>query len=290
MSEESAYRGTFSMDAGHYSQVVWKGSRKLGCGMWSGHSDGWNTQMVVCDYYPAGNMMGEFHQNVEGRVKTRSQCESEQRHGGGGRSHSRGGGGRSHSRGGKGQVVDQAAILHAHNIARCMHGAPPLTWSNSIASHAQSWADTIKGDMRHGETDFNRKHVGQNIAMGSSSDVMRGEDRKAVKQWMSEESAYRGTFSMDAGHYSQVVWKGSRQLGCGMWSGKSDGWNTQMVVCDYYPAGNLMGAFSQNVEGRVKTRSQCESEQRRVGARSGTGARGKDSTHSKESARGGGRA
>lgn len=150
-----------------------------------------------------------------------------------------------------------------------MHGAPPLTWSNSIASHAQSWADTIKGDLRHGGTDFSGKHVGQNIAMGSNSDVMRGEDRKAVKQWMSEESAYRGTFSMDAGHYTQVVWKGSRQLGCGMWSGKSDGWNTQMVVCDYYPAGNLMGAFSQNVEGRVKTRSQCESEQRRGVTRGG---------------------
>jgi len=161
-------------------------------------------------------------------------------------------------------IIDKDGILHDHNIARCMHGASPLTWSDSLASHAQSWADTIKGDMRHGGMAFDGKHVGQNIAMGADSAAMEHEDRKSVKSWMSEESSYRGTYSSESGHYSQVVWKGSRQVGCGMWSGMSNGWHTQMVVCDYYPAGNLMGAFSQNVEGGVKTKKQCEAELLRV--------------------------
>jgi hypothetical protein len=30
-----------------------------------------------------------------------------------------------------------------------------------------------------------------------------------------------------------------------------------MLVCNYYPAGNMMGAFGQNVEGRVRSPSQC---------------------------------
>lgn len=40
----------------------------------------------------------------------------------------------------------------------------------------------------------------------------------------------------------QVVWKASTQLGCGYAP------SCRMVVCNYSPAGNVMGQFAQNVQ------------------------------------------
>ena len=41
---------------GHFTQVVWKGSTKLGCGV--------SGMYMTCRYGPAGNMMGDFPANV----------------------------------------------------------------------------------------------------------------------------------------------------------------------------------------------------------------------------------
>lgn len=52
----------FSMSTGHFTQVVWKSTTKLGCAyqycdsMWSNY--------VVCEYDPAGNYDGEYAENV----------------------------------------------------------------------------------------------------------------------------------------------------------------------------------------------------------------------------------
>jgi hypothetical protein len=53
-------RGAFSMRAGHFTQVVWVGSQRLGCGTvtCSGR------QIWVCNYDPPGNVTGKFPNNV----------------------------------------------------------------------------------------------------------------------------------------------------------------------------------------------------------------------------------
>ncbi len=45
-----------------------------------------------------------------------------------------------------------------------------------------------------------------------------------------------------SGHFSQVVWKSSRSLGCGYDAG------CKMVTCNYDPPGNVMGMFGSNVQ------------------------------------------
>ncbi len=45
-----------------------------------------------------------------------------------------------------------------------------------------------------------------------------------------------------SGHFSQLVWKGSTQLGCG-YSTKC-----QMLTCNYSPPGNVAGQFASNVQ------------------------------------------
>jgi len=51
---------------------------------------------------------------------------------------------------------------------------------------------------------------------------------------------------MNTGHFTQVVWKGSQQLGCGVASCPAIPGGT-FYVCRYVPAGNVQGAFPNNV-------------------------------------------
>jgi len=46
----------FSMHTGHYTQVVWKSSLRVGCAK--------STNFLICNYDPPGNYMGQFEENV----------------------------------------------------------------------------------------------------------------------------------------------------------------------------------------------------------------------------------
>ncbi|KAK0540619.1 sterol-binding protein [Tilletia horrida] len=75
MSEQSSYNGySFGNgEAGHYTQVIWKNTQRLGCVRFQGCSedsifhDGSNNfaTYVVCEYDPPGNYDGEYQQNVQ---------------------------------------------------------------------------------------------------------------------------------------------------------------------------------------------------------------------------------
>ena len=49
----------------------------------------------------------------------------------------------------------------------------------------------------------------------------------------------------DAGHFTQMVWKSSRELGVG--KAKSRDGRQVYVVCVYFPAGNCVGQYGDNV-------------------------------------------
>jgi hypothetical protein len=53
---------TFSAKTGHFTQVIWKTSTKLGVGL--GFSSDKKKAYVVANYSPPGNYMGQFATNV----------------------------------------------------------------------------------------------------------------------------------------------------------------------------------------------------------------------------------
>jgi len=55
-------RPGFSSQTGHFTQVIWKGSTKLGVGI--GFSSDKRKVYVVANYSPPGNYQGQFPQNV----------------------------------------------------------------------------------------------------------------------------------------------------------------------------------------------------------------------------------
>ncbi|CAN8007594.1 unnamed protein product [Ixodes pacificus] len=52
----------YSEDTGHFTQVVWKSTTKVGCGR--GHAASRNAYYVVCEYLPRGNVESQFRSNV----------------------------------------------------------------------------------------------------------------------------------------------------------------------------------------------------------------------------------
>ena len=54
ISPTSRPRGNWK-DAGHYSQLVWRSTREVGCGFASGQGQ----DFLVCNYAPVGNVMGQ---------------------------------------------------------------------------------------------------------------------------------------------------------------------------------------------------------------------------------------
>src|SRR5207302_48623 len=135
-------------------------------------------------------------------------------------------------------AVDTQALLEAHNRVRARHCAPPLAWSAKLAASAQKWADNL-GARGCGLQHSGGPH-GENLAAGSEGFL---DAAAVVGMWYDEGRHYRGGFSMKTGHFSQVVWRSTKQLGCGR--ARCPG--LEVWVCQYDPPGNVEGQYRENV-------------------------------------------
>ncbi|GAA5920136.1 hypothetical protein JCM6882_007032 [Rhodosporidiobolus microsporus] len=134
--------------------------------------------------------------------------------------------------------------LDAHNTLRKKHSAPDLTWSTDLANSAQAWAS--KCVFKHGGGAA--LNSGENLAAYyGASNVASG-----ISMWANEASNYdfdNPGFSSSAGHFTQMVWKATTQLGCAEVKCASlpdpDSGSTmkdyQFLVCHYLSAGNIVG-------------------------------------------------
>lgn len=139
-------------------------------------------------------------------------------------------------------VSFEKTILDQHNHYRAMHGAEPLKWNDEIAAYAQQWAETNARANRMYHRQPNK--YGENIYWQSWSGV---DPKQPVDSWYSEVKDYnfsRPGFSSRTGHFTQVVWLGSTEVGCGKAESRSGG---TYVVCNYNPPGNYMRQFRENV-------------------------------------------
>jgi uncharacterized protein YkwD len=62
-------RATFGMDTGHFTQLVWAGTSRVGCG----RSACKGMDIVVCNYDPPGNVATMFDDNVLATTCKRSR-------------------------------------------------------------------------------------------------------------------------------------------------------------------------------------------------------------------------
>ncbi|KAL4218952.1 CRISP [Mactra antiquata] len=140
-------------------------------------------------------------------------------------------------------------MVKAHNEYRSRHQASSIKHAKDLSEFAQKWADHLvaTNSFQHSNCELKGERLGENIAMKWSSQPDAYSGQEATDQWYSEVKMH--TFggepsSLATGHFTQVVWKGSKEMGVGKALAK-DG--KTIVVASYRPAGNMVGKFSENV-------------------------------------------
>ncbi|KAJ8069025.1 hypothetical protein OCU04_002700 [Sclerotinia nivalis] len=157
-------------------------------------------------------------------------------------------------------ALSPSAVV-AHNDARASHQANAMSWNQTLADYAaqEGSCSTFAHDLTAGGGGY-----GQNIAVAGNSNsgayTTEGALADAIKEWYAEESLYGSLYGVanppqadgDFLHFTQIVWQGSHQVGCAVKTCGTD--NTiypdmyvWYSVCNYYPAGNVIGEFDTNV-------------------------------------------
>jgi pathogenesis-related protein 1 len=134
------------------------------------------------------------------------------------------------------------AFVDAHNRYRAKHCAPPLAWSKKLADVAQKWANTLRDKGCIFGHSPGAKY-GENLAAGTQGAL---DPESTVGMWYDEIRLYKfpgGGFSMETGHFTQIVWRSTREVGCGHVTCKGN----DIYVCNYDPPGNWEGRYKQEV-------------------------------------------
>jgi hypothetical protein len=135
-------------------------------------------------------------------------------------------------------------LLAAHNAERDRKHLPRLTWSDALAQHAKSWAARLARDDRmvHSQSKA-RPGEGENLWTGTAGyytpEQMVGgfiAERRYFKAGVFPNVSTTGKWA-DVGHYSQVIWPTTSQLGCALAHNKV----RDYLVCRYSPPGNHFG-------------------------------------------------
>ena len=150
---------------------------------------------------------------------------------------------------------DMLNVLDIHNRERALVNVMALTWNNDLAAAAQNYADYLgklgivcgpngcQPPVPHGAAN-------ENIALGYvyPADFPRTSPAEYAQKWANEKVAYDAgqrvsTPSSPIGHYTAMVWKDTREVGCGFFAGavpdeQGRGGGTDFLVCRYNPPGN----------------------------------------------------
>lgn len=112
--------------------------------------------------------------------------------------------------------AQQALALTAHNSARALHHAPPLTWNDTLAVAALKWANNCQW-MHSGSSLFPKDYVyGENL-YAATIPTPPTTMIEVVAAYTDEEALYdyaNPGYSDATGHFTQVVWKNTQQVGC----------------------------------------------------------------------------
>ncbi|PYI08686.1 PR-1-like protein [Aspergillus sclerotiicarbonarius CBS 121057] len=151
----------------------------------------------------------------------------------------------------------QSAVLYNHNVHRSNHSASSLTWSADLETSAYALA--AKCVYEH-DTSIDGGGYGQNIGYGVSADDigvmitnLMYNDEMGYYTDLYGEADPDMTYFDEWGHFSQIVWAATTEVGCATVTCSSLG-NVDasealpFTVCNYSPAGNYEGEYGTNVK------------------------------------------
>jgi hypothetical protein len=144
----------------------------------------------------------------------------------------------------RGEWPLRISMLSAHNSTRAALGIAPLTWDPGLARQATAYAAQMarSGSFGHAQQ-ISYEPQGENLWMGTRGayrfEEMAGywrDERRLFMRAAIPHASRTGRFA-DVGHYTQMIWRGTTHMGCGIASNGQD----EYLVCRYWPAGNVFG-------------------------------------------------
>ena len=136
-------------------------------------------------------------------------------------------------------------LLASHNRERRRLGLAPLKWNRNLEREAGEWARVLarRGVLQHADSHI-RNGTGENLWMGTAGawdvDGMVGmflDERRHYRHDAFPNISRTGNWA-DVGHYTQIVWRDTREVGCAVHTARGN----DFLVCRYWPAGNVWGA------------------------------------------------
>ncbi|KAK6535303.1 hypothetical protein TWF694_001768 [Orbilia ellipsospora] len=133
-------------------------------------------------------------------------------------------------------------ILNVTNTYRDWYNATALTWNDTLADAAENAVEDCI--FQHSGQAY-----GENLAAGFTN------VSAAITAWKNEVTDYnykKPDFSEQTGHFTQLVWRNTTEIGCARkecgGKGEAPGW---FIACEYYPAGNVLTEFGDNVDKQI---------------------------------------
>jgi len=137
-----------------------------------------------------------------------------------------------------------------HNQFRAQYGVGPLSYdgglsqdaTNSLSYYLSSAQPRGCGDIQHDTAYLWANGIGENLyTYGVWGMALSNDDNshinEAINSWMSEANDWFGHTGGVTGHFTQVVWRATSLVGCGVRYCDNGGSNV-MVSCRYRVAGN----------------------------------------------------
>ncbi|XP_075719937.1 allurin-like isoform X2 [Rhinoderma darwinii] len=143
---------------------------------------------------------------------------------------------------------DKRTIVNTHNTIRRNVNPPAadmqkMVWNEEVAANAENVAALCSLQHSHVSNRFIYKpslcSCGENLYVSSSESSWN----TIIHKWAKEKEDFtygKGNDGYSTGHYTQVVWAESTQIGCGAAKCDTSGYQfpIYLMVCHYCPAGN----------------------------------------------------
>lgn len=135
-------------------------------------------------------------------------------------------------------------LLNVHNAERDRINLPRLKWNRALEREAADWARVLshRGTLEHADHAM-RNGTGENLWMGTAGhwnvETMVGmfiEEKRHYRHADFPNISRTGNWA-DVGHYSQIVWRDTQEVGCAVVTARGN----DVLVCRYWPAGNVWG-------------------------------------------------
>lgn len=141
----------------------------------------------------------------------------------------------------QGAMPFKEQCLYWHNYFRTLHQVPPVTWSMDLQKEAEAWVKYLaeNNKFQHSRHNPGNLYLQRQIPKEYCSD--------AIWWFHREEKDYNYSdprYSQSTGHFTQVVWRNSKQIGAA-WAIRKDG--KLVVSIKYRPGGNYVRYFAGNV-------------------------------------------